>query len=557
MGCAAISFVCIEAQGEKEPPKAPVKVAAKAPEPGRPDLIKIDTLAAFGKLELPAVTFFHDKHTDVLLKEKKNCETCHLAEGNKLSLAFKRQKTTEPAAIKDIYHTNCIGCHTERAAAGKKSGPLDGFCRSCHHGKPPVTAARIDPGVDKVLHFRHVDSKNIPPNPAEKNNCGSCHHEYDKQAKKTFYAKGKEGTCRYCHLDKLKDGVKSLEEASHLQCVQCHLDLANKGVKDAGPYLCAGCHGAKGLAEVAKKNQEAVAKLPNKEVPRLLRGQPDAALVTYDPKNGDAKTGKPFLMNPVAFDHKAHEKYNNTCRACHHAAMESCDKCHTLAGVKEGGFVTFEQSMHLKSSKISCLGCHAAEQASPNCSGCHNRMDKAIRPDDATCRQCHLPVAGTPLQAAGAPRDNLVKLTEQQKASIAEGMLKSRNLNPGTYPLDDIPDKVTIKGLADKYEPSELTHRKQVLALLKGMQGNALAAYFHRDPGTMCQGCHHNSPPTKQPPGCGNCHAKYFDAAKQPDRPGLLAAFHGQCIGCHKDMALEKPAATACTECHQEKEPKK
>ena len=126
--CASVSFVCIEARGGGEP--------AKAPESGRPDLIKINTLAAFGKLELPAVTFFHDKHTDVLLKEKKNCETCHAVKDSKLNLAYKGTETAKPAQIKDIYHASCIGCHNETAAAGKKTGPLDGFCRSCHNAEP-------------------------------------------------------------------------------------------------------------------------------------------------------------------------------------------------------------------------------------------------------------------------------------------------------------------------------------------------------------------------------------------------------------------------------------
>jgi len=266
--CVSVSFICIEAQGEKE--------AVKAPESGRPDLIKIDTMAAFGGLELPPVTFFHDKHTDVLLKEKKSCETCHAVKDQRLSLEFKGTKAAKPAEIKDVYHASCIGCHNERAAVGKPTGPPDGFCRACHNAKP-TAAARREIGLNKVLHFRHVDSKQIPATPAEKDNCGTCHHEYDKQTKKIFYAKDKEGTCRYCHLDQPKKDVKSLEQAAHLQCVACHLDLANKGVKDAGPYICAGCHGAEGLAKVAKKNQGVVDKLPNQEVPRLKRGQPDAA----------------------------------------------------------------------------------------------------------------------------------------------------------------------------------------------------------------------------------------------------------------------------------------
>ncbi len=353
--CVATSFFCIEAQGEKAPVQAPAKPAVQAPESGRPDLIKIDTLAAFGKLELPPVTFFHDKHTDVLLKEKKTCAACHLVEDGKLSLSFKRQKATKPAEIKEIYHAACIGCHMDMAAAGKKTGPPDGLCRSCHNAEPPQ-AVSLDAGLDKVVHFRHVDSKQIPPAAGGKDNCASCHHELDKQTKKLVYAKGKEETCRDCHLAKPEKGVKSLEQAAHLQCVQCHLDLANQGVKDNGPYLCAGCHSAAGQALIAKKNQEVVAKLPNKEVPRLKRGQPDAALITSMPEEG--KAVKAAAMDPVAFDHKAHEKYNNNCRVCHHAGMEACGDCHTVAGSKEGGSVTLEKAMHSRSSQQSCIGCH-------------------------------------------------------------------------------------------------------------------------------------------------------------------------------------------------------
>jgi hypothetical protein len=112
---------------------------------------------------------------------------------------------------------------------------------------------------------------------------------------------------------------------------------------------------------------------------------------------------------------------------------------------------------------------------------------------------------------------------------------------------------VKIKDLADTYEAAEFPHRKIVLSLMKGMQDSPLAGYFHRDPGTMCQGCHHNSPATKNPPNCSACHGKRFDA-KHPDRPGLQAAFHGQCNGCHKDMGNKKVTATSCTECHKEKQ---
>jgi len=538
--CVATSFFGVAAQGAKEP--------VPAPESGRPDLIKIDTLAAFGKLELPPVTFFHDKHTDAVLKEKgKSCETCHLREDGKLSLTFKMKKATKPEEIKDLYHANCVGCHMEMLAAGKKSGPPDGLCRSCHNAEPPKPV-RLDAGFDKVQHFRHVDSKDVPAAAGAKDNCAGCHHELDKKTQKLVYVKGKEESCRDCHLAKPKKDVKSLEQAAHLQCVQCHLDLANKGVKDNGPYLCAGCHGAEGQALIAKKNQEVVAKLPNKEVPRLMRGQPDATLITAKPEEGKAVKGA--AMDPVAFDHKAHEKYNNDCRSCHHAGMQACGECHTVGGSKEGGQVTLEKAMHSLKGKESCIGCHTTKQAAAECAGCHNYINKASRAEDAGCKQCHIP---SNLQGAGTLGERLAKLLKPQKISLADTILKSRKMNPGTYPVEDIPEIVVIKDLADQYKPAELKHREHVLELLKGTKGKVLAEYFHRDPGTLCQGCHHNSPPAKNPPACISCHFATSKQQREENRPALLAAQHGQCMSCHTDMKLEKPAATACTECHKEK----
>ncbi|MCL4502135.1 MAG: cytochrome c family protein [Deltaproteobacteria bacterium] len=540
--CIAVSLYVISAQGGEEPAKL-----VKAPEAGRPDLIKIDTLAAYGKLELPPVTFFHDKHTEVLLKEKKTCQTCHSMDNGKLSLVFKRQGTMKPEQIKDTYHQYCISCHMETAAAGKPSGPPDGLCRGCHNAEPPQPL-RLDAGLDKVAHFRHVDSKQIPAAAGAKDNCASCHHELDKKTDKLVYAKGKEETCRDCHKAKPKNDVKSLEQAAHQQCVLCHLDLANKGVKDNGPYQCAGCHSEAGQALVAKKNQEVLAGLPGHEVPRLMRGQPDAALIT--PKLEEGKPAKSELMEPVAFDHKAHEKFNNNCRVCHHEGMQACEDCHTLGGSKEGGMVTMEKAMHSLKSQHSCIGCHTAKQASPKCAGCHNHIKKVSKPEDANCTLCHIPGC---LQGAGTIGEKLFCLLKPQKASLAESILKSRKMKVGTYAETDIPDKVVIKDLSDQYKPAEFTHRKHVLDLMKGMKGNQLAEYFHHDPGTICQACHHYSPPSKNPPTCLSCHSDKSKQVREGNRPALLAAQHQQCMSCHTDMKLAKPAATACTECHQEK----
>jgi hypothetical protein len=319
--------------------------------------------------------------------------------------------------------------------------------------------------------------------------------------------------------------------------------LASQGIQQSMPLTCRGCHGADAQAELARKNQEMVAKLPGKEIPRLQRGQPDATLVMYDTKNTAGSNGKTVSMPPVPFNHLAHEKYTDSCRVCHHAAMDACSKCHTMGGSKEGGFVTFEQAMHRPTSQASCTGCHAAKQAAPNCSGCHTSMAQSRPANTANCQQCHMPAPGT-------------VTSPQQKHAIAETMLKNRKTTSGMYAAGEIPDKVVIGELSNKYEPVEMAHLKHVTNLMNGMKDSQLANYFHSAPGTMCQGCHHNSPASKTPPNCGNCHAQLhgktaFDA-KEDNRPGLLAAHHNQCMSCHKEMSV-KPVATACTECHLEK----
>ena len=492
-------------------------------------------------------TFSHDKHTDALAKEKKGCEVCHLTENGKLSLAYMRTKATDPAAIKDIYHANCIGCHQKDVAAGKESGPAGRFLPGLPQRQAGPGRCGSTPVWGRFCTTGTRHQRTSPPTKTDKDNCGVCHHEYDKEKKKTFYAKGKESSCRSVTWTRKRTVSKVLQQAAHRQCVLCHLDLAKKGVKEPVPVRCEDCHGAKGLAQVAKRNQEAVAKLPNHEVPRLMRGQPDAVLITYNVKPGEEKGAKSVTETPVPFDHKAHEKYSDSCQACHHAGMDACDKCHTLGGAKEGDLVTFEQAMHLKSGKFSCVGCHAAKQAKPNCAGCHHDIVETGQPQKAACKLCHLP-SETAAQVAG--------LTKEAKNALAENMLKGRAMNPGTYAVNDIPEKVTIKELSDKYLPVELKHREHVLELMKGMKDSPLANYFHSDPGTMCQGCHHNSPLSKTPPACVSCHKNIVGKAsfdpREANRPGLLAAQHGQCMSCHKDMAV-KPVATACTECHKEK----
>lgn len=62
-----------------------------------------------------------------------------------------------------------------------------------------------------------------------------------------------------------------------------------------------------------------------------------------------------------------------------------------------------------------------------------------------------------------------------------------------------------------------------------------------------CQVCHHRTSPDKQHPACSTCHKPVFKPdADRMRMPGLKAAYHRQCMGCHRDWAHH----TRCGTCH-------
>jgi hypothetical protein len=488
----------------------------------RADLIVIDTMRSFGALDRPPVVYRHDKHTKALQKLNKDCAACHLEinedNAQRLSHRFMRLEDQDRATTMQVYHDNCIACHTEVQASGEKSGPVT--CGECHVKSPKAVSSWQPIGMDKSLHYRHVK--------AQDKKCGQCHHEYDEKMQKLVYVEGKESSCRYCHKEQLEEKRIPFREASHQACIACHQEtLAKK--KEAGPVNCAGCHDADQQLEIATLDT----------VPRLKRNQPDVVFVKTGAKSGLTPEGA-LRAKAVPFNHKDHETYNDTCRACHHASLTSCAECHTVIGTKEGDFVRLEQAMHRLRTDASCLGCHTQAQADKSCAGCHAFIQGGLKRDTATCLTCHMEGAPVGSEITGKP----------EEAMLATMLLDARQKVVGTLPMEDIPEKVIINKLEKKYQPVEMPHRKIVRALVERIGDNRLAAFFHESPGTVCQGCHHNSPVSTKPPQCGSCHGRPFDR-REPNSPGLYGAYHIQCMGCHTEMGIEKPVG--CTECHKEK----
>jgi hypothetical protein len=485
----------------------------------RADLIVIDFLKAFGPLEKQPVEFLHDAHTQALAKKKLDCTACHLADSGRISPKFKRLKDTDRIGVMNLYHQECLSCHGEMKVAKEKTGPVE--CDGCHREKFLYASSRQPMGLDNSLHYRHVE--------AQEKKCDRCHHEYDEKGKKLYYAKGKEGTCRYCHKPQAEGKVISMPEASHIACVNCHLQAIAKNLS-SGPVNCLGCHDAAAQEKIKKISP----------VPRMERNQPDIVVLKTAPKDQDDILRNQNRMNFVPFDHQAHEAYNDTCRVCHHDTLKPCNQCHTLAGAPEGKNVNLEDAMHRPDAAESCTGCHRIKQESSNCAGCHAGMLGTRRAEDDSCLQCHM-----------MPKNEAVSgLSTEGEKSLAEEMLKSRKTSAGMYPETDIPEKVIIKNLSKEYEAVDFPHRKIVNALVGNMKDSKLAGYFHSPEGTICKGCHHNSPAAKKPPQCANCHGKTFDE-KDPFKPGIMAAYHLQCIGCHQIMKITK--VEGCTDCHKEK----
>jgi len=365
-------------------------------------------------------------------------------------------------------------------------------CGECHVDRP-AGPPRVAVVFDASLHQRHVD--------ATEEACETCHHQWDEEQQKLVYVEGAQGACTDCHGDTVVEDRPTLRDASHIHCVGCHHERDDRGDK-AGPLTCSGCHDPVAIAQIE----------PLDEIPRLENEQPDVALIHAE--GAESKE--------VTFDHLAHETRAPFCTTCHHRTAKACSECHTLLGSEDGDGVKLETAHHDAASERSCVGCHRREALEPDCAGCHAALPKP--PSESSCDVCHTGDLGeSPVEVALPP------------------------LPPTSD--EEFPEVVVIDLLSEDYEPSEMPHAKIVKHLDDLVRKSELASAFHEATEVVCAGCHHHSPVGERPPGCESCH----DLESNPieDRPGLKAAFHRQCLGCHEQMGLEK---VGCTDCHDEAE---
>lgn len=125
----------------------------------------------------------------------------------------------------------------------------------------------------------------------------------------------------------------------------------------------------------------------------------------------------------------------------------------------------------------------------------------------------------------------------------------------------DAPDTVKIASIAEFYKPVAFNH-----AMHTDITSNDCTICHHHTTGHMpkekpCLNCHDGKKEASSV-ACKDCHlAKPFDAAEMQakqkdinryhiDKPGLKAAYHLNCLGCHKTSG----GPVGCQDCHKRNE---
>ena len=120
----------------------------------------------------------------------------------------------------------------------------------------------------------------------------------------------------------------------------------------------------------------------------------------------------------------------------------------------------------------------------------------------------------------------------------------------------DEPEQVSLDSMAELFQGVEFDHSMHTDL------GEDCSACHHHTTGTgttdeRCVSCHADSEEVSSV-GCRDCHvAKPFSAEQinqelldryqfHIDQPGLKAAYHWNCIGCHEEM----DGPTGCQDCH-------
>lgn len=295
---------------------------------------------------------------------------------------------------------------------------------------------------------------------------------------------------------------------------------------------------------------------------------------------------------PVRFTHFRHASkhgYKQLCSSCHHTGdLISCDSCHTEVAMDAGdgkSIPKLKRAFHLQ-----CIGCHeAAQKNAPDsraplscddchrgrttvyavghlttggrlslprvyhlqCIGCHqdvrDRRPTAKAPT-RQCTGCHKDGVNVELEDGEArPGDSVATAPEPEEKEAPEApSTDEEEAQPGTDTGTDttavaVADTATDTGTGSKegfdaggHDEKKGPERILIKYAQKAQPEAPFGHWEHQEFGEPCTKCHHTG---MDEPTCSACHEGPAEAKK---------AFHGVCIGCHKENGLD----TSCASCH-------
>jgi len=499
------------------------------------------------------VTFDHEKHTRAL--KENSCRTCH-PDNPQGGLVFTFPKdlpdTADVETLMNAWHNACIDCHNERIDNAEPAGPIT--CGQCHVRETEHMAAEHIPILpsyyEPMRDIYHGECLNCHSEPARTTqnapvldwkkfqvlrgnrpepqiphagfdyqrhalhsqtldkDCGLC-HQISPEKQQALARENREPQCRDWQFEPDPKESWREQDFAHAHCVNCHFKrTANKEDK-SGPLLCSECHTS------STRTPEQML-----ETARIDCEQKEKILIS---------SGENMVMEAVPFDHAEHQLRTRACQDCHHNGIQACKECHTVQGDEKAKFVTLAQAYHREDSDRSCIGCHKTRKQKPECAGCHQQLPSTLTATGA-CATCH--------------SGSLEALDHTRTAASPESLI-----------APNVKESWPIEKIGETYAKIQFNHLAITRDLAAVCNESSLASYFHISNMTLCAACHHYSPlePEKPVPGCSTCHdSKTADTSGRPD---LLGAYHQQCLGCHQQMGgTEEKMPLTCDGCHAHKQ---
>ena len=287
-----------------------------------------------------------------------------------------------------------------------------------------------------------------------------------------------------------------------MTCGFCHQEDDDGHMQIVGPQLCVPCHEDQG------------------------RGPPDFDVRgEFDASGRHHSTGVAVLSEELRFRHGPHVR------------LTSCATCH-------GDIASSDGIPPPAIGKDDCMGCHAREGASNECSTCHREVDRSFVPPthDTGWHERHCFVARAGIGTAVVDRCELCHERESSCTACHREQMPRDHTNFWRERGHGIAVRIDRNRCAVCHEPDACSSCHDHTRPRSHTPGFGSPRNRH------CIGCH--SP--IQDAGCATCHRsgapQHLAVPLPPDHHPAM-----NCRLCHGvDVRLPHPdPGTACTTCHR------